>query len=173
MRDLPRFVAAAPVGKAVRVVLLRHGVRKTVTITLGRLEDGEVLMARQRSEPAAPSADTEFTPPDPSASAAKNLGLSKMLGLDARPATAKLLDRFGLSKSVRGVVVVSVTPGSDAADKGLFPGLMIDEVNQTKIASLDDLARLVGAAREAGRPAVLLKVTDAAGDSRFVAVRLN
>ena len=40
MRSLPRLVAQAPVGKTVEVEFIRDGQKKTVKVTLGRLEDG-------------------------------------------------------------------------------------------------------------------------------------
>src|SRR3974390_2121557 len=41
MKDLPRIVAGAPVGKDVPVVVIRKGKEETKTVKLGRLEDGE------------------------------------------------------------------------------------------------------------------------------------
>ena len=61
---------------------------------------------------------------------------------------------------------------SDAARQGLLTGLVIVEVNQQPIADVAELHERVEAARAAGRPAVLFKVTDPAGSSRFVAVKL-
>src|SRR5690606_14384123 len=47
MRDLPRVVAEAPVGKEVDVVIVRKGERQTVKVTLGRLEDGEQMASEE------------------------------------------------------------------------------------------------------------------------------
>ena len=66
-----------------------------------------------------------------------------------------------------------MTPGTDAERKGLLAGLVISEVNQRRVETVEDVGEIVGAAKEAGRPAVLFKVTDPAGSSRFVAVRLR
>ena len=74
---------------------------------------------------------------------------------------------------VDGVVVTTVTPGSDAEEKGILPGFVISEVNQQVVETVADVTELVGQAREAGRPAVLFKVTNPTGPSRFIAVRLN
>src|SRR5690606_36687581 len=45
MRDLPRFVVESPVGERVTVRVLRVGREMTLGITLGRLEDGEKIVA--------------------------------------------------------------------------------------------------------------------------------
>jgi len=71
------------------------------------------------------------------------------------------------------VIVTTVTPRSDAEEKGIIAGLVISEVNQQPIETVVDVTNLVSAAKEAGRPAVLFKVTDATMTSRFIAVRLN
>ncbi len=52
MRDLPRVVADAPVGKEVPVVIIRKGAEMTKMVTLGRLEDGEKQAAL--TKPADP-----------------------------------------------------------------------------------------------------------------------
>jgi serine protease Do len=69
--------------------------------------------------------------------------------------------------------VTAVNDGSDASRKGMLPGLVITEVNQKGVATVADVTEMVGAAKEAGRPAVLFKVTDPTGASRFIAVRLG
>lgn len=178
MRDLPRYVALTPVGKDVIVRIVRAGRPEELTIQLGRLEDGEKLMAKQDAERFAqpdPPAPDPLAPsePDPTDSAAREVSLRAMVGLDAGPLTSQRRRDFGFSTGVQGVVVTDVAQGSDAENKGIFPGLLIQEVNQQKVGSVDELVQLVGTAREAGRPAVLLKVADASGQSRFVAVRLN
>ena len=52
-------------------------------------------------------------------------------------------------------------------------GLIVTEVNQRQIATVDELNAMVGEAKEAGRPAVLFKVQDPTGASRFIAIRLS
>ena len=50
MRDLPRIVADAPVGKEVEVVIVRKGKEITKKVTLGRLEDGEKRAAVEKED---------------------------------------------------------------------------------------------------------------------------
>ena len=71
-----------------------------------------------------------------------------------------------------GVVVESVDPGSDAADKGLRRGDIIVQVNSKDVAKPTDVDKAVQAAKKLGRKAVL--VTIKRGDTRrFVALQLN
>ena len=100
-------------------------------------------------------------------------GLKDILGLDVSAIDDAAKTKFSLKGEPRGVVITDVAKGSDAERQGLVSGLVISEVNQQKVADVADITDKVDAAREAGRPAVLFKVTDPTGSSRFVAVRLN
>ena len=59
MRDLPRIVAETAVGTAVTVEVMRKGKLVEVPVELGRLEDGEKVMALQ-SPPARTTARPTF-----------------------------------------------------------------------------------------------------------------
>ena len=169
MRDLPRVVAETSVGKAVPVKLLRNGASIVLDITLGRLELGEKLIANNSTEvpdPISPPVEETTEVPAPQ-------GLRDLVGFDVAPLDEAKRSQFGLAPEADGVVVTEVAGGSDADRKGVIPGLVVTEVNQKQVATVDELSSLVDEAREAGRPAVLFKVTDPAGTSRFIAVRLG
>jgi serine protease Do len=166
MRDLSRFVAETSVGSTSTVKLLRGGKELSLDVTLGRLEQGEqIIAAAEEPVPTAPGADTdEPVGPPP--------GLKEMLGIDLGPIDAAARKTYSLNGEPKGVVITSVIPGSDADRQGLVTGLVISEVNQQKIGTVADVTEKVNAAKEAGRPAVLFKVTDATGGNRFIAVKL-
>jgi len=167
MRDLPRVVAETAVGKAVPVKVLRNGQEVELNITLGRLEVGEQQIADAQNQTEGPTLPAVEEPAGPAP------GLQDLVGFDVAPLDDARRSEFAIEQGVEGVVVTAVNDGSDASQKGFLPGLVITEVNQKKIATVADVADLVGAAKEAGRPAVLFKVTDPTGGSRFIAVRLG
>ena len=167
MRDLPRVVAETSVGKAVPVKVLRNGEEVVLDITLGRLEVGERQIADAQNLTEGPTLPAVEEPAGPAP------GLQDLVGFDVAPLDDARRSEFAIEQGVEGVVVTAVNDGSDASQKGFLPGLVITEVNQKKIATVADVADLVGAAKEAGRPAVLFKVTDPTGGSRFIAVRLG
>ena len=163
MRDLPRIVAETEVGKAVPVTVLRDGVEESLDITLGRLEvPGDTAMVT--------GSDAAAALPEVSVPAA---GLAELVGLGVAPLTDAAREEFGIDATVDGIIITQVADGSDAYDKGLIPGLLIVEVNQKPVASVDEIEALVAEADAADRAAVLFKVTDPAGSSRFIAVRLD
>lgn len=164
MRDLPRVVAETAVGKLVTVKLLRGGKERELEITLGRLEDGEKLMAGLPNQPADEAPAEEE--PVVSESAAT-------VGFEVAPLDEARRAEFGLPPETEGIVVTGVESGSDAEGKGLSPGLIVSEVNQRIVGTVEEFNAVVSEAREAGRPAVLFKVTDISGATRFIAVRLG
>lgn len=154
MRSLPRAVAATAIGKSVDVELLRNGEVKTLTVVVGRLleeEAGEEPIESD-AEPA-PETDRE-----------------DLLGLSLAPLTDELRKRYHIEKSVTGVVVVEVDPKSPAAQKGIKPGDVIVEVTQEKVRRPQDVKARLQAVKKSGRPSVLLLLSDARGELRFVAV---
>jgi serine protease Do len=167
MRDLPRFVAETAVGQTVKVLVLREGKEVTLDITLGRLEEGEQIIAAARQpDGALPDATGE-------APAGVTPGLKELLGLDIGPIDKQARDAFAIGETAEGLVILDVIEGSDAERQGLLSGLVISEVNQQRVTTVAELTEKVDAAKEAGRPAVLFKVTDPAGTSRFVAIKLQ
>jgi serine protease Do len=169
MRDLSRFVAETAVGSNAAVKLLRGGKEMTLSVKLGRLEVGEQIIAAssdQTTKTPAPDTDSdEPVGPPP--------GLKEMLGLDLGPVDAAARKTYSLTADAKGLVITEVVQGSDAEKEGLVAGLVVSEVNQQKVETVADVTEKVNAAKEAGRPAVLFKVTDATGSNRFIAVRLS
>ena len=154
-------------GEKIKIKVLRDGEEMTLDITLGRLEEGEKIIAAARQP--------EVATPDPSAEPPAGVapGLKEMLGLDVGPIDQQARDAFAIGQDAEGLVITEVVEGSDAARQGLLSGLVISEVNQQPVTTVAELTERVDAAKEAGRPAVLFKVTDPAGTSRFVAVKLQ
>src|SRR5439155_23887868 len=108
IRDLPRVVADTPVGKDAPVVVIRKGKKKTKTVKLGRLEDGEKQAAL--TSPADPG-------PAPV--------VKKTLGIELSAMTDDLRKKYKIKDTVKGIVILGVDANSPAADKRLSPGDVI------------------------------------------------
>lgn len=156
-RDLPRMVASTPVSKPVPVIVMRKGQEVALTVTLGRLEDGEKQMAK-----ADTSGGEDVDSPT-----------AKALGLALTPLNDEARKTFKLKEGVKGVVVAGVQANSQAAEKGLRPGDVIEEVNQQAVEKPADVSKTIDGLKKQGKKSALLLVANAAGEVRFVALSLN
>ena len=154
MRSLPRAVAATSIGKSVAVELLRKGQHLDLTVTVGRLPEGE------EAEDAVKSEDAPV--PDPER--------EDLLGLSIAPLTDELRERYKIGRAIEGVVITEVKPNSPAAQKNVKPGDVIVEVTQEKVKQPQDVKSRLLAVKKSGRRSVLLLLSDTKGELRFVAV---
>src|SRR5690606_26187067 len=103
MRDLPRLVVETAVGEHVKVKVLRGDDELTLDVTLGRLEDGEKLMAAAQQE-AFPDDLSDVQAP----------GIREILGLEVEVVDDEAREAFDIAETTRGLVVTDVVAGSDA-----------------------------------------------------------
>jgi serine protease Do len=156
-KDLSRIVADTAVGKEVDVIIIRKGEEQTRRVTLGRLEDSE------KPQPAAVK-----SAPEP-----EKLVTQKALGLDLANLSKDLRSRYKIKDSVKGVIITSVDGASDAAEKRLSAGDVIVEVAQEAVANAADIKKRVEQLKKDGKKSVLLLVSNADGELRFVALSLQ
>ena len=142
MHNLPRIVADAEVGKEVPVVVWRDGKEITVQTTLAERPADEQLAAADGGKPA------DTTKPIDIAS----------LGLKVAPVSQELKEKFQLQDGQKGVVILDVAPNTPAADRGLKPGDVIVEVQQTGVAVPADIQKQVEAAIKADRKNILMLI---------------
>jgi len=157
-KDLSRVVADTTVGKEVEVVIIRKGTEETRKVTLGRLEDNE------KAQQAALKPKEE--PPEKPVT-------QKALGLDLAILSKDLRTRYKIKDSVKGVIVTGVDAASDAADKRLSAGDVIVEAAQEAVSSGSDIKKRVDQLKKDGKKSILLLVSNADGELRFVALSLQ
>jgi serine protease Do len=121
-KDLPRIVASTPVGKTVTVKLSREGKTTERQVKLGEMEEKGVEVSK------APSSH-------------------KALGIGVQNLTPEIAKELGVKKSA-GVVVTRVEPESPAAEAGIQPGDVIQEVNRKPVKNVEDFAQKVEKAND-------------------------
>ncbi len=156
-KDLSRVVADTAVGKEVDVLLIRKGKEETRKVTLGRLEDTE--KAQQASVKKDEPAEKPVT--------------QKALGLDLATLSKDLRTKYKIKDSVKGVLITGVDGTSDAAEKRLSAGDVIVEVAQESVASAADIKKRIDQLKKDGKKSVLLLVSNADGELRFVALSVQ
>jgi serine protease Do len=156
-KDLSRVVADTAVGKEVDVVIIRKGEEQTKHVTLGRLEDSD--KPQPASAKSAPEPEKPVT--------------QKVLGLDLANLSKDLRSRYKIKDSVKGVIITSVDGASDAADKRLSAGDVVVEVAQEAVSNAADIKKRVEQLKKDGKKSVLLLVSNADGELRFVALSVQ
>ncbi|MEL6947103.1 MAG: Do family serine endopeptidase [Pseudomonadota bacterium] len=157
-RDLPRIVAETPVGKSVQVVVLRKGAETTIGVTLGRLEDGEKLIAADRSGNADKAPVEKKT---------------RLLGMTLENLDDENRQTYAIAKDVDGVLITAVEKGSMAEEKGVKPGSVISEVAQEAVKTAADVMKRFEALKKENRRKVLLLVSSKDGEPSFVVLDLS
>jgi serine protease Do len=153
MRVLPRLVARTPIDKTVDVEVRRKGEKKTLRVTIGRLEGDEV---RPKALSGAPNGETSQSE-------------MSVLGLKLSRLNDKLRSKYGFGADVTGAIVSEVDPESPAA-KRIRPGDVIVEAAQEPVTDPQDIARKVEDVKRSGGKTVQLGVEDALGGYRFIAI---
>lgn len=120
--DLPIIVASTPVGKEVKVVLIRDGKTKELTVKVGEMpEEGGEVVASAESE------------------------IEEKVGIKVQNITKDIAEGLGL-KNVEGVIVTDVEPGSPAEEAGIARGDVILEINREPVKDVNDFRLKISSA---------------------------
>jgi len=117
--ELPLLVARTPVGKSVKVKILRGKDTETFTVKVQELKEEETAQAAA--------------------------GTAEDLGMTVQTLTPEIAENLGIDRSLKGVVVTQVDPGGSAADAGLRRGDVILEVNRQPVKDADGYRKAVKA----------------------------
>jgi serine protease Do len=150
VRALARAVAHTKPGSAVNLLVWRGDEPTVITATVGELSEIAAM-------PHAPvSAAVAVVDP----------------GWHLAPIDDAARQAFGLPSTTAGMVVAQVDAGAPAADAGVASGDIIVQIQQDKIATAEDAARVVASARQQQRHFVIVLVRNAQG-LRWVPVSLE
>jgi Do/DeqQ family serine protease len=139
--ELRNRVASTKPGASVSLGLVRDGRERTVGVELGELRSAQAKA--DASEP----------------------GEKARLGLAVRPVSPEEAKELGL-ESKQGLLVSEVDPAGPAADAGIRPGDVIEQVNRRPVS---DVGALKAAVRASGdKPALFLVTRD--GQSLYLTV---
>jgi serine protease Do len=109
VHDLPRLVAATPVGQVLDLTVRRDGKEERLAATIGQMPEP------QQRATTVPGGDAET---------------AGSLGLRLSSLTPRLRREYRIPDEVDGVVVTRVAPDSQAARLGLEPGDVIVAIDQ-------------------------------------------
>lgn len=135
MNELPRLVAVTPVGKKVKVTIIRNGKPLHKTVVIETMKEG--------------------------AGEGKSVVAKEKLGITIAALTPELAAKMGI-KETRGVVVTEVKPGSLAEESGIAAGDIVKEVDGVEIVTVADFEKAVSTYRKGSVARLLLQRGDSA-----------
>jgi len=149
MEQFSRLVRETPVGRDVKMEIVRKGAPQTVMVKVGARRTLPVFPMA----PPAPMAPLEWRMPD--------IPRSFMtwrisgLGIECEGLEGQLADYFGVRQ---GVLVRSIAKGSAAEKAGIRAGDVITRVEDSRVATPADLStRIRSAGRDRSIPVTLLR----------------
>ena len=143
--SLRNRVAAAAPGSAAKVVVLRDGGERELTVQLD-----EAAVSKNARRGGESQSDDHAA-----------------LGVSVAPLTPELAARVGVDRDTKGLLVQDVDPDGRAAAAGILPRDVIQEVNRKPVQTVDELRAAVKTSSD--RPVLLL--VNREGRDLFVTVR--
>jgi serine protease Do len=156
------LVAQTAPGARVPLEIIRGGKRATVTVQVGDRPTEDQLAKLSGGDTSAQGGT------GPTGTTAQ-----RTLGLSLAPLTPELGRSANLPPTARGVIITSVDPSADAAERGIQRGDLIMSVNNQAVTSPAQVVAAVDAARKAGRSSVLLLIKRGNSTEGFIGVDIS
>lgn len=153
--DLQSYIASKSAGTTVKLLLYRNGKEIERSITLKAREEDT------KNQPVSNNKEKEKKDNSESSSAE-----FAEIGLTVKNLSSKEKETF---KIENGVIITGVKPFSKAEDQRLSRNLVITEVDRQKVNNVTEFENIIN--NKKGN-AVLLKVQDAQGNSRFIGLEI-
>ena len=147
--SLRNLIASAGPGADVDIIVLRDGREQQLKVKLGELTNQTAGRPVSSAEPNGNSKEDE------------------QLGMAVTPMTPDLAARLGMRRDAGGLVITDVGPSGAAADAGLQPGDVIEQIDRQTARSKSDLDSAIS--RAGSRP--LLLFINRRGSGIYVTLR--
>jgi serine protease Do len=153
MRKLPRLVAEAEVNKKSKIVVWRNEKKVTKNVLIAELKEDRVASKKDEEKKKVVQE-----------------GEIKELGIKLLSLTDEIRIRQNIPEDIYGLLVVNVEQNSEAERKGIRPGDIIQEINQTPVNKIDDLKAVI---KKASNKKGVLLLVNRQGNIIFVALKIK
>ena len=144
--ELPRYVAATPIDKKVRIVIFRDGAKKDLSLVVGELKDKDGESGSESNKE------------------------NDKIGITVEEIRKDLAERLGLRDS-NGLVITDVKPGSSAEEAGVTAGSIVFEINGHRPETVSAYNAIVAALKKGDVMRLLLRRPD--GTAHYVALKVE
>ncbi|MDA9558853.1 Do family serine endopeptidase [Alphaproteobacteria bacterium] len=155
MRKLPRFVAETEVNKEVNIVVWRNEKKKTLKVSIAEMKEDKKIMAKKEADKKTTLKEDDISD----------------LKIRVSQITDNIRLRQNIPEDITGLLITRVEQNSDAERKGIRPGDIIQEVNQTSVNSIEKLRSIIKTLK--GKKKGVLLLVNRQGNINFVALKLN
>ncbi len=153
MRDLPRLVGEAPVGKAASVKIWRNKKEILKTVILGRLEN-----------------TAEFKQKIPKKTSEQQV---KSLGIDVRDIEEDDRKMRNKLEKKTGVIIKKIDPNGAMALLPIRPGDAIISLQNNSIKNVKDFDKKLNKIIKSGKKTILLTIIDIQNTTRYIGVKIK
>jgi serine protease Do len=143
--ELQRKIALKEPGKSVELVIIRNGSRKTITAMLEKRPPKEQLEAGRSGASS----------------------VVEQLGITVQNLTEESAKQYGY-EDLKGVLVTNVEEGSPAAEAGIEPGCLVQEVNRRQVLDVRQFDEEIQRSAKTGRVMMLMRY-----ENRSIFIVLN
>ncbi len=153
--ELQSYIASKSAGTKVDLTLFRDGKEIDKTVTLKARDEDTKVKPVLNEDNSDSNSEAKTATVDVSS-----------IGLSVQNLTSKQKEDMKLDN---GILISSVKPFSSAEDQKLYQGLVITEADKKKIKDINEFKDIV---KDKKGSAILLKVEDGKGNSRFVGIEI-
>ncbi|WP_165379624.1 Do family serine endopeptidase [Rickettsiales endosymbiont of Peranema trichophorum] len=152
---LPMIVASTPINKKVDIQIVRNRQEMTLSAVIGNCKKNR-----------------ECSGPEESATS-PNIANNNILGMELVNINKDNAKKYRLENITTGVLIVSISRNSPAAEVGIVVGEVIQQVNNRKIKTVQDFENVVLQLKREKEQNATLLVMSRNGDTRFVSIELD
>ena len=156
MRKLPRLVAETKVNTKSNIIIWRNEKKKSLNVIIAEMKEEKEEVKKSKDNTAPDTLQSDYF---------------EQLGLTLSSITQDIRMRQNIPENVSGLLVTKVEQNTDAEIKGIRPGDIIQEINQSSVNDINAFRKIMNSLKGSKKGVLLL--INRQGNINFVALKLN
>ena len=156
MRKLPRLVAETKVNSKSNVTIWRNEKIKLLKIVIAEMKEDKEELQESKGNTSSDIIQSDYF---------------ERLGITLSSITQDIRMRQNIPENVSGLLVTKVEQNTDAELKGIRPGDIIQEINQSSVKDINAFRKIINSLKGSKKGVLLL--INRQGNINFVALKLD